>query len=244
MTPRVALLMSGHLRSYNEAYASIKKFILDMYNPDVFIHTYNSPGYWTPDDNLELDNKHLDYTKEDFHHLKMLYAPIKLQIETLTPELQKSYRDEANKLFEKYGTKKRWGRNGNIIAMFHNLKKCYNLMKDYEQSKNIKYDFIIRIRPDLVINSISTIFYLDNDLYLAEKEEKEFYEDVLFAGKRDSMDKILNLYDYIEELYKQENNLLDPHDLIKSCVKHFNLKFVTFKLDRLIYNTPNGYCKV
>jgi hypothetical protein len=40
----------------------------------------------------------------------------------------------------------------NIIRMFYSMMQCTKLMENYEQQNNIKYDLVIRIRPDIIFN--------------------------------------------------------------------------------------------
>ena len=47
---KVALLLPGHYRLFEKVYDSLKKYVLDLYDVDIFIWTWDEYGYWTPND--------------------------------------------------------------------------------------------------------------------------------------------------------------------------------------------------
>ena len=45
---KVALLLTGHMRCWQQVFPNTKQHLLDKYNPDIFIHTWDSEAYWDP----------------------------------------------------------------------------------------------------------------------------------------------------------------------------------------------------
>ncbi len=47
---RVAVVLTGHLRCWKQVFPNFKEKIIDRYNPDIFIHTWDEEGWWIPGD--------------------------------------------------------------------------------------------------------------------------------------------------------------------------------------------------
>ena len=45
---KVALLLTGHMRCWDQVFPNTKQHIIDKYNPDIFIDTWDSEAYWDP----------------------------------------------------------------------------------------------------------------------------------------------------------------------------------------------------
>ena len=90
------------------------------------------------------------------------------------------------------------------VYTFYKLYAAYTLMKKYESKNLFKHDYILRLRPDSIINS-----NLYNDLILIENNDYEilFAWDVAYLGKYDIISHICNLifiygkYNYGETIH-------------------------------------------
>ena len=107
------------------------------------------------------------------------------------------------------------------IFQYFNLKKCFSLLEKYSNENNIKYDCIIRIRPDIckptyklyspnkenftwtMKTDINKPFWVPNMI-----EENVVYAktDQFYMGNYDTMKKISKLYDYIFQYYGVKKN--------------------------------------
>lgn len=235
---RVALLISGHLREFKKCFDSINTFLLQKYDCDVFISTWNTPGYWTPIDDKGID----DYCREtgNIEEEVSIYNPVSLEIEELS-SMEDSFNDLSLKILEK-GNKKRWGRNKNIIGMYYKIWKCNSLRLEAEKLNNIKYDLIIRVRPDILIKNldIENLDIYDNTLYGVVS--KDLICDSFFFGTDKTMNAVCNIYKELEEICER-GCLFDPHDILKESLSFYSLNLSTIKtFTYCIYNTPSGYC--
>ena len=53
----------------------------------------------------------------------------------------------------------------NVLQMFYRIYKCGQLKKEYENEKNIKFDIVVRLRPDLeFLNKVDFKFLNDNEI--------------------------------------------------------------------------------
>ena len=107
------------------------------------------------------------------------------------------------------------------IFQYFNLKRCFSILEKYSSENNIKYDCIIRIRPD-ICKPTYKLFSQDRKKYIWTMKteiDRPFWvpkvidENVIYAktdqfymGNYDTMKKISKLYDYIFEYYGVEKN--------------------------------------
>ena len=134
---KIALCLSGYLRTFEECYPSILKNIIADNDVDIFIHTYdkigNSSGWRFPIDlSQDINMEFL----ENLPNLKVL-------------AIQKW--DNIKYQFEKFRDLCPMVTNINVIAtIFYKIYHCNELKKQYELENNFKYDLVIRTRGDQV----------------------------------------------------------------------------------------------
>jgi len=89
----------------------------------------------------------------------------------------------------------------NQAKMLYGIHKSIEVMKDYEQENNLKYDYIIRCRPDIGLNNSLEL----SDLNKLEEDEVllDFFpygpQDQFQVGRRDPMIKLSNIWEEIVE---------------------------------------------
>jgi len=175
---KISVLLSGGLRNYEYTSSWINKFLVEPLNADVFIHGWaNQNGV---SDNIEKINK--------FSNVKMY------RVNDLNdPEFD--HLKHGDDLVTR------------IYGQFFNIKMCNDLRKRYELENNIKYDIIIRARPDVFFFSEMS----DDDLkYLYNNNSIgipcEYFKlwsgkttDVFAVGNRDMMDYYCDAYETVLE---------------------------------------------
>ena len=128
----------------------------------------------------------------------------------------------------------------NSVSMFEKIYLCNELKKQHENKYNFKYDVVIRIRPDLVINSDFKIDFenINDYFYSPIHMLPKFTTDQLFYGSSDTIDKVVNLY---KDLENQSDKCVWPEIILKNYLEKKNIKVKFFKLkhyiiDYVIYN--------
>lgn len=107
------------------------------------------------------------------------------------------------------------------IFQYFNLKRCFSILEEYSSENNIKYDCIIRLRPD-ICKPTYKLFSQDRKKYLWTMktdvnlpfwvpkiiEDNVVYAktDQFYMGNYNTMKKISKLYDYIFKYYGIEEN--------------------------------------
>ena len=206
----VALCISGHLRTIEKCYSSHYDNILKNINPDVFIHSWSfiesETNSWHK---LHMKNKKIDANIIKF--LEEKYNPKLLKIE-----------DQINfkLLGNQFGTN--ISSNGQK-NMTYSAKQSFLLQKDYSIANNIKYDFIIKIRPDLFIKKDFLKSSLDFEkklILFGNKRKKTIYKNKNIGYSALDCLYILNcnnlkenpffIYDNFNEFYLRKNYINSP----------------------------------
>ncbi|HHP0339774.1 TPA: hypothetical protein ACRZSN_001540, partial [Campylobacter lari subsp. concheus] len=129
----LAIQFFGHLRTYQKTYQLFYKNIIEVnlkdgWHIDIFMHTWDkfnsSDKSWHSKSQIFKNNKKL--TLDDINAVKKIYQPKKIKIESL-PE----------------------GEHGGLLS-----KRAGNkIREEYEILNNIKYDYILYTRPDILFLS-------------------------------------------------------------------------------------------
>lgn len=178
---KVALCFSGMPRFWKETYNNFKKYIVDRYDTDVYIHSWETNEYSY--------GKHIhSYHNDFFDKNDMLekYYPKKYLFEN--PEslsIDYSY-TEPNML--PISIK-------NVQSMYYSIKKCNDLIEDV-------YDVVIRARFDLMIKCEIDIIRYDltkiNTVRMNHFGIFPYSSDIFFFSDMKNMKSICNLYDDIQ----------------------------------------------
>lgn len=228
---RVALCISGQMRGYLKAYPSVKKNIIDVFNPDVFIHTWDHIGMSNNLHRRALPHPMTHYLSKklinDPSYFLSLFTHFSAQINSQSivkeTDLRKLYNPKAcvvekSPPSEEYDdffgfavpsqmSKKQprtmWSRN-----LFYKIFKCNELKKDFEKQNNFKYDLVIRLRPDLSIGEVISPQIDKDTLYYRYRTINISYQiaDQYFYADSHTMDKVCDTYNHIEDLWKQYND--------------------------------------
>jgi hypothetical protein len=202
---KIALCMSGHIRSYNICKQNIYDNIINPLknigcNINIFLSSWNDYGFRSDNFNTSIIDKTNinldDFTLYDFEESRQEY------------------------FINKFSTNK-WKENPNLSCLttcpdsasqIYKLSKTYNMAKDYAKLYNYENDIIIRIRPDLTFNTIIDISHiknclLNNNIYMPEShgnypEVTKYMMDHYFFGNTRSMNIIMNTYNNLDILIK------------------------------------------
>ncbi|MHA3893500.1 hypothetical protein [Acinetobacter sp. GXMZU3951] len=146
---KIAVQIFGHMRTFKKCAPILKQKILEKYDCDVFIHTWNKPYH----DDIEV--------KEDFcSDIIQLYNPKKIEIEE-----QEFYNDIEGCYIVDTDSKFK-----GVNALLSGLKYMnysmisVNLLRmAYQKEYCTEYDYVLCIRPDIYLNDDFDINLFEND---------------------------------------------------------------------------------
>ena len=164
---KIAVQLFGHMRTFEKCAPSLKKYFLRFYDCDLFIHTWSK---------LDHDTKTWYKRKGVIQHISQLtledkiqslYQATRIKIEDQIPENMGSYESSNSRTLSLSGIK----------SMFYSMEQTNKLRESYEAQSKVKYDYVLMIRPDILLKKRLKI-----ENYLKPFSEKEIENAVFSAG--------------------------------------------------------------
>ncbi len=232
---KIAVEVSGHLRTFEYCGALLKENLLNHYDCDVFIHTWDK----TEHQQLSWHGKKGMHGGAD---INLVTEGIKIKVQNIYKPKKIIY-DNEKELKKISGFLAHPNKQANFLgfslqAVWNTLYtevKAHQLMKQYAKENNIEYDFVIRTRFDIGLlqkfdikpylpffnlDKNSGVFFplnikshgIENDFsdnkHLAILHPYAF--DVFYLTTPQAMDKIMNILDDFDTLFKKMPELLSP----------------------------------
>jgi uridine kinase len=211
---RIALLISGYLRSFDINLDNIKSKIIDKFNNvDVYLHIT---------ENEEVEDRYLNKNP------KNLIQKIKESLNPITSVV------ESNLFFSK---------NNKKNVLYNQWVKYYKLneLKKINEKINGEYDLVIKLRPDLhFVSEIDFNFDSNKNLISIPKDSKidknkllnsedNFIADTFAFGSSKSMDEYFDIFKNLDSLTKEHGftpeTILYEHLKNKIEINEINLNY-------------------
>lgn len=211
---KVAVLLTGHTRSWNRCKDNFFKYIINPLNPDIFFHSWN--------ENMNTQNNKNEYENADLSALH----PIKYEIEDWN-----DIKDFLVKKSHFFVIKHPYDNVVNTLSQHRKWFLCNELKRNHEINNNFVYDIVIRTRPDVLYND-----YLTNNLdfnrdivYTPEEYSYNIISDVLSISSSKNTDIYCNIFNKEEEIYqnniKSNRKEFNPHNVLLNYLLYVGLSF-------------------
>lgn len=202
---KVAVCISGQMRCYEQCFDSLKYFILDQFDCNIFIHTWKNRGisfngngsYVNQNDEISLEG------------LSELYNPKVVVIEEYNDfKVLDKYQYVKDTIDPVYPT----------FPMFYSQKCCNDLKNKYSSENNVDYDLVIRMRADIQIESFIPSYVKDELTTFWHQNHPDFVWwrtfDHFHISNTENMNIYCNAYDYMDDLWNTplENCDAEKHD--------------------------------
>lgn len=190
---KIALLLTGFTRSHLQNFETIKHFILDRYNTDVYFATWNKTQGNLNSQLSDSDNKSIidlygnrlkQYSIVDFDY----YMKNKSTIQFL---------DRDDDVFK---TNNRAIEHGSFWV--ERLRDQWYLVNIANKLICDSYDKVIRLRFDIKLNNFSI---LNENFVIPKPHPINPYTDHMAYGSQEIMNKYCSMFLHIEKLYKEYN---------------------------------------
>jgi hypothetical protein len=232
---KIALCLSGMPRTVEQGYASLKEILLDKYDVDVFIHTWQEEGYkptsWAEKPIYAPPTGSSELRYSNIIKVLTLYKPISFQIDKYHVYREYYRRADKFKLLHRY------------CSMLESIYIANKLKTVYELNNNFTYDCVIRCRFDIGFQHFIPFeeFDLANNIYVQNVlwwNIKRQINDWFAFGSSKNIDIWCDLYKHMEEIrdaitdnefievYNRLNEGPDPHVLYATYVKIKNLSII------------------
>lgn len=154
---KIAICFSGQIRTGLECYDNFIRYIGDLYqNCNFFCHTWSNENYSSPGftckfvkENNILPLEYWDIDKEKIFKFSEKYSMTTLMQENIHI----------------------WTSIPGLSPMQYGVYMSNKLKRMYEESNNMKFDYVIRTRPDLVFSETKSLF---QDILELENDNKRF----------------------------------------------------------------------
>ena len=210
---KVALLISGYLRSYENSLSYIKNEIINISNDvDVYLHITK---------NEKEEDRYLNLIDED--------SDIKKIISELNPKsvlIERNDYHNRNKLYN------------NTFNQWSKLFKLNELKKINESIHGEKYDIVVRYRPDLSIKTKNLMsfkpktntVYVPYDSKIDKKKLKspsdKYVCDAFAFGDSESMDKYFNIFTNIDDY-------ISSYGAVSETILYNHLRKTNLKINKI-----------
>lgn len=209
MNMRVALCISGQMRTYRECYPALKEHVLDVLAPDLFIHTWSNSGHTTNVQSIlpqgaAADDFRIQEEQITDQSLQALYAPVSAVVETCPSGISDEHAGvRVPELLKQHEPK--WYKGA--IPMYYKMKMCNELKCRHEQQHGFRYDRVIRMRPDLMFGEpIPTEVLQSTDAlrYETGGGDPQFqFNDKFALGTSEMMDYYCSVWDHLDQYWRE-----------------------------------------
>ena len=221
---KIALVLSGHLRTYMDTFLNLKKNLLDLYDCDIYISTWNNTDHLTD----------FYHSEESMKKLLSVYSP---WTKVIVINESRGFFEYNKKNIEihptKYGT---WNtensqyktyQGGNVPeeAVNRLTSQWYAVSEGFKSIKNYeKYDFLIRSRFD--IDLLKPFNFVDEKIVVGDSYGVENYyniRDYIVYIKPEAFDIMKNISALSIENFKKYNNF-SAETMLEYTLKNNDLK--------------------
>jgi len=199
---RIALLISGYLRSFKENVGKIKENIIQDHEVDVFIHI-------TTEDESKYINEPIE--------MEFIRSQLSPKIIVMTSNLEFSNNSKLN----------------HLLNQNYKIHRMNREMTEYSNIQGIEYDVVIKIRPDVYVNSKIDFQISENTVYIPEDSKMDknrlacpsdpYICDIIAYGDPRVMTGYFQYFEDIITLYTRygsTNETLLYHYLMQSAIPY------------------------
>jgi hypothetical protein len=236
---KIAICFSGQIRTGVESSPNLLRFIGELIPyTDFFIHTWNNETKKNYNGCRILGRPPQNIT-EKINKISEIYKPKIMCVEEFEEvvnlyELQKN---DVN-IFK------------SIPPLWYSFQKSVELKNEYELKNKFKYDYVVKLRPDIIFPSIRNLkdeieltmstkkdmFYIENFIGI-HRENKLFVDDVYFFSNSEIMDVASKYYTELSQKINKTNNIY-PYKY--AFLQHLN----NHQIDYLINGEINKKYKI
>lgn len=227
---RVAIILTGHMRCWEQVFPTFKQRFIDRYNPDIFIHTWKDQAWWDPHSKEGFVANSPDI---DIEAIRQHYKPVEMVVQDF--EYFRPYFEAQAENFEKHYHVKR-----NILSMFYKLGQGVHLMEEHMMKTGKQYDLVIRMRPDLVFN-VELPNFDPNKFYTIHHRNHVGLGtgDTFQASNPWLMSIFAKLPLILPQIYKR-TDILCPHIVSKQFLEDMGYPWEEFVTNTTLMHTPAG----
>jgi hypothetical protein len=196
---KIGLVLFGHLRSYRKALQSfnhLKETLQQVGSVDVFCHTWNIEESITASWWKENHDDGPPPATVTASQIEQAYRPVKYFIEP-----SRQFDESGYSITSSIPV-------AGILSMLHSQQQVFELLKNYETEKKIRYDLVVKARYDLLYEIAPEFEKLvkecvgSNTIYLPSSNPYELIgstSDIFSVGSREQTEKYFSFCTQFKE---------------------------------------------
>jgi hypothetical protein len=243
---KTALCLSGHLRTFRYTFEALKVNVIDPLNCDVFIHTWDVIGAPTGKNPGDIKNE----TAQTVDCLQDIYGMLNPKFMSIEDQKDKldgfisATNDIVVPAHEQQYIMKHVGLH---VSMFYSLYMANSLKNEYEQENNIKYDLVVRCRPDIFFKTKLNfdMFPDSNKIYVPDIATyvEGGINDQVAIGSSQVLDQYSDIYNHVANYYRHHACVARPEVMIKYHLDRLGVPSETRDIDYDLYRLDGAMLK-
>jgi len=230
---KIAVQLFGHLRTFEQCAPSLNKYLLQVFDCDVFIHTWSETEHRTP--TWHKDKCTIRPVDEKIiQKLHTFYQPKALKIEDQPPVGQ-------NTIIPCLHNDKRSAVSAQgVNFMLYSQIEVNKLRQEYSQKNAKVYDYVVMIRPDVLLETAPDFAAFDREISKTVDFEARFSavnglnrcpefafvtdlaSDIFYFATPQTMDKIIQVLAHTD-FTKETDGVWTPENLINKTLLKNNI---------------------
>ena len=208
---KVAVLLLGNMRSYNITYRNLEAYLLQPYNCDLYICTYDK----------RFNTKYGSNIKEEYMTEPQIRSIYGKYLRNLTIIPQDSFVEPFMRMKDKaYKFEAELDR----LFTIQKLAMCaHDIFKGECARNNRHYDFVVKMRPDILLNEKFNInqYMNDNQIIVPSNDSGGGFNDHIAYGRSKVMTKYLTYYKSFNDIDRIDNGRACDVSIIEAGLKKY-----------------------
>ena len=207
---KVAVCFFGHLRTLKKCLPFIRKNLLNLYDCDIFMHTWDRYDHASKTwHNNQIKSPKL--VSKDYIKRLLNITDEQIVVETQPADTGDKVYNYANIVFSLFG----------LECVWYAMRSVNELRQKYAKLHNVNYDAVVFIRPDIFVNTPiditevmsenDAVYYVGNVAGTLSDIKQVKASDVFFWAKPDVIDEIMK--DMVPNIENGQTVLLPPEGL-------------------------------
>ena len=207
--PKIAVLLLGNMRSFNNTFRNMDAYLLSPYNCDVYVITYDK----------RFNMKGNTQIREEIINEEMIRTIYGRYLRHVTIINQDNFLEHCIRIPNKSYT------CGNELDRLYTIQKllmtAYDIFRGECARNNLYYDFIIKMRPDMYLNDrmIINTSLNDNQIVIPSNDTGGGFNDHMAYGKPRVMSTYMNYYRYFHDIDNLDGGTGCDVSIIESGVR-------------------------
>lgn len=207
---KIAILFTGHIRTFNQCYDNIHSNLISPlkelgFSIDFYLSLWNTLGH-----------RMQDWSGvADFNNIMHLLDPTNTNIEKFDREyFLRNYNTDR---WQTYPHLSNHTTFPDSVSMWYKVQQGLDMIKDYQDKNNFTYDCLVRARPDIMyedsfkseLSPILDEICASDVIYIPKwhgrwEEISRTITDYFGIGNYKTMKKYMSVYDNLEELITKD----------------------------------------